>query len=132
MLRILLMLAFVSLPFSAMMRKCLSTSGRSNKDLWKSSLTATSSMPREFNQWVMYSFLRFSIASLKTSEFKILSASAALTTSSCVTDIYKLNNPLGACGKNLPCLVIGLTISSTLGWTKLETGKSDNLVKFIG
>src|SRR6056300_810671 len=65
----------------------------------------------------MYSFLRFSIASLKTSEFKILSASAALTTSSCVTDIYtKLNKPY--CGR--PCLptAIGLTISSMFGCTK--------------
>src|SRR5210317_2411924 len=79
----------------------------------------------------MYSFLRFSIASLKTSEFKILSASAALTASSCVTDIYKLNNPLGVCGNVLPIL-IGDTISSTLGWAKLETGKLDNLVRFIG
>src|SRR5210317_1435433 len=79
----------------------------------------------------MYSFLRFSIASLKTSEFKILSASAALTTSSCVIDIYKVNNPLGVFGNILP-LLIGDTISSTLGWTKLETGKLDNPVKFIG
>jgi len=39
-----------------------------------------------------------------------------------VTDIYKLNNPLGVCGKNLPCLVIGLTISLMFGCTKDGTG----------
>jgi hypothetical protein len=48
-----------------------------------------------------------------------------------VIDIYKLNNPLGVGGNVLP-LLIGDTISSTLGWTKLETGKLDSLVKFIG